>query len=66
MQVSIFDEFGLKMPIYAPNGDLLRGILPPKWGAVALQAPTGTSLCINTRLSFTFDLKYFRFDSKRI
>ena len=35
MQVLIFNELGLKMPIHTPNGGF-PGILPPKWAAIIL------------------------------
>ena len=47
MQVLIFNVFGLKMPIHAPNGGFW-GILSHKWRAVISQPPKGISLCRNT------------------
>ena len=44
MQVLIFNEFGLKLPIHAPWLKKLFGDLPPKWGAASSRSPKGTAL----------------------
>jgi len=46
MQVLIFCDLALKMPIHA--NEIFTGDLTPKWGAVSSRPPKGTSLCGNT------------------
>jgi len=43
IQVLIFNEFGLKMPIHSPTMEIL-GIIPHKLGAASSQSPKGISL----------------------